>query len=148
GGIALLVVVAVRSVTLWQEVGAESAHTHDDHEHAHEHEHGHSHGHEHGHSHGHSHSHGEGHGHHHEHRFAPVRYVFRVLLVALFLLNIPNPEFIRRFQKYLTQFELGNVSGQDQSANLADAPGKLILGMRIDKTQPDGPLQVVRVGKD
>src|SRR5262249_46254876 len=79
GGIALLGGVAVRSVTLWQEVGAESAHTHDDHEHAHEHEHGHSHGHEHGHSHGHSHSHGEGHGHDHEHGFAPVRYVFLVL---------------------------------------------------------------------
>jgi PDZ domain len=150
GGIALLVVVAVRAVTLWQEVGAESAHAHDEHDHAHEHEHGHSHGHEHGHSHGHSHSRGEehGHGHDHEHGFAPVRYVFLVLPVALFLLSIPNPEFIRRFQKYLTQFELSNASEQDQSANLADAPGKLILGMRIDKPQPDGPLQVVRVGKD
>lgn len=40
GGIALLVMVAVRAVTVWLTVGRESAHAHDPHHHDHDHEHG------------------------------------------------------------------------------------------------------------
>jgi len=90
GGIAVLVMVAVRAVAVWQEAGQFHGHTHDhdhhhhDHGHHHEHDpaqqhghpvhlHAHDHPHEHGpecdHDHGHAHAddHGHAHGHHHDH---------------------------------------------------------------------------------
>src|SRR6476646_7296851 len=54
GGLALVALVAIRAVTLWQEAGrtADHAHTHDHarehvHDHAHEHDHNHAHTHDH-----------------------------------------------------------------------------------------------------
>jgi hypothetical protein len=72
GGVALLLLVVIRAVAIWQLAGARRAavENHDrsfGHEHAHGHEHSHSHGHEHSHSHGHEHSHSHGHEHSHSH---------------------------------------------------------------------------------
>jgi WD40 repeat protein len=69
GGIALLVMVVVRAIAVWQSAG-QTAHAHD---HGHDHEHDHSCGHEHhhdcGHEHEHAHQHGPAcdHDHGHEH---------------------------------------------------------------------------------
>jgi hypothetical protein len=64
-GVGLLVLVAVRSVSLWREVGARSAaagHTHHHHDHEHHHHHDHDHGHDHDHAHcGHDHDHAHEH---------------------------------------------------------------------------------------
>jgi hypothetical protein len=82
GGIALLVAVVMRAVTLWIAVGKEKAHNHDhehshDHEHGHDHEHCHGHDHEHceGHEHAHAHEHHHDHGHTHEHGTEPHKHV-------------------------------------------------------------------------
>jgi hypothetical protein len=108
GGVLLLILVAIRAVTLWISVGnPEAACGHDhggdccDHEHDHDHEHAvttashglplvtesaEDHGRDHSHGHGHSHAHGDGHshgGHDHDHGWAPIRYV--VLLVPILL---------------------------------------------------------------
>ena len=146
GGIALLVVVAARAISLWQEVGSQKGHEHHDHDHDHGHSHSHEPEHEHGHSHGHSHSHAQAHD--HEHGFAPVRYIVLVLPVMLFLLGVPNPAFVQAFQKYLMQIDLGKLEPSDHSAGLADMPGRSVVGMRINKEEKDDTLQVVRVSKD
>src|SRR5262245_2997881 len=64
GGVALLIVVAVRAVALWQAVGSKAAreHHHDHHHHDHAHDH-----HHHDHAHGHDHHHDHAHEHHHHH---------------------------------------------------------------------------------
>jgi hypothetical protein len=91
GGIALLVLVLVRAVTLWFTVGkpaAAHAHDHDccDHDHQHEpHNHEHEdceHDHDDAHGHTHDHSHG-GDGHSHDHGWWPIRYL--ALLIPLIL---------------------------------------------------------------
>jgi hypothetical protein len=100
GGIALLVLVAVRAVALWVTVGQPAPacdHHHDDdccdHDHVHEHAvttaaegmplvTG-SAAHEHHHHHHHDHAHGDGHSHSHDHSWAPIRYI--VLLVPVLL---------------------------------------------------------------
>src|SRR5262249_4696744 len=73
--IALLVLVAIRAVAVWNSVeepestpvdGPSHSHHHDDHGECCSHHHE-DHGHEHGHGDGHGHSHGHGHGHDHEH---------------------------------------------------------------------------------
>jgi hypothetical protein len=65
GGIALVVLAAVRAVTLL--ISAESAHHHH-HEHGHDCGHDHAHGHDCGHEHEHKHEHTHDCGHHHEHQ--------------------------------------------------------------------------------
>src|SRR5439155_6670527 len=57
GGIVLLVLVAIRAITLWQEAGRGPKHVHEHHHHDHDHahDHGHDHAHDHHHDHGHSH---------------------------------------------------------------------------------------------
>jgi hypothetical protein len=56
GGIGVLVLVAIRAVTVWREAGQMHAHAHHDHDH----DYGHNHGHNHEHHHHHHHEHGEG----------------------------------------------------------------------------------------
>jgi hypothetical protein len=96
GGIALLVLSAIRAVALWQEAGRATAHHHDhehdhDHDHAHVHEHAHDHGHEHpGHDHAHHH---HAHGHDHDHGWTPARYAVLMLPIVLYFLNLPNSSF-------------------------------------------------------
>ncbi|MFO0876734.1 MAG: permease [Gemmataceae bacterium] len=77
----------------------------DPHHHGHGHSHSHHAPHDHGstpeakhdHSHGHAHSHGHGHSHGdgHEHAWAPWRYVFLLLPIALYFLVLSNPAFDR-----------------------------------------------------
>ncbi len=109
GGIALIALVVVRAVTLWQEAGQSAGHTHDhnhdhqhDHAHTHDHEHDHEHGHEHccGHDHGHehhhhdhAHEHAHAHDHGHEHGWTPARYAVLMLPIVLYFLNLPNSSF-------------------------------------------------------
>jgi hypothetical protein len=150
GGIALLVVVAIRAAALWQAVAVQKAHEHHHHHHDHDHDHAHAHEHhDHGHDHAHPHPHhGHDHGHEHEHGWAPVRYIVLMLPVALFLLGMPNPAFIQQFQKYLMQWELGKLEGGQRNLALQDLPGKTTLGMRIDRDAEKDELKVLRTGKD
>ena len=103
GGIALLVLVLIRAISVWQTVDEavtvpEHTHDHDhehcDHGHDHcHHDHGHAHEHHHAHSHEHSHDHDHGHDHDHDHGWAPWRYVVLLLPVVLYFLNLPNEIF-------------------------------------------------------
>jgi hypothetical protein len=111
GGTALLVMVAIRAVAIWQLAGArraaeqEHADYAEGHEHGHSHSHGHAHshddcGHEHSHGadcehdHGHAHAHdhagtgGDDHG--HDHNWAPWRYLVLAIPVFLFFLGLPR----------------------------------------------------------
>jgi hypothetical protein len=116
GGIALVMIVAVRALAVWFASAApahDHDHAHGDHKHDHEHEdcsHDHGHGHcdhDHGHEHQHAHAHDDhGHEHHdhsehnhshspvddhgHSHGFAPWRYAVLLLPVVLYFLNIPG----------------------------------------------------------
>ena len=108
GGVALLLMVVVRAVAVWQLAGARKAA--DAEAHAREHNHSHSHGHEHAHddcghdhSHGddcghdHAHSHAAGHAHAegaedhgHDHGWAPWRYMVIAIPVFLYFLGLPR----------------------------------------------------------
>ena len=105
-GIALVLVSAIRGVTLWRQASRPAhVHTHDhghDHGHAHDHDHGdceHEHGvcaHEHAHAIApHQHDHAQHHHHDHDeadhdHGWAPWRYVLLLVPIVLFLLGLPN----------------------------------------------------------
>src|SRR5439155_2918665 len=96
----------------------------------------------HGHGHEHGHSHGD------EHAVVPVRYVVLVLPVALFLLGLPSPAFVQAFHDHLMQIELGKLGPADHAAGLVDLPGWSVVGMRIDKGENEGELNVIRVSMD
>jgi hypothetical protein len=134
GGISLLAIVTVRAVALWPA----AAPAHDP-------------AHEHGpacdRSHEHSHGPDDGHHHGHEHGWVPVRYVGLLLPVTLFSLGQPNQEFMRRYVKYLSMHELGGRQGLDPGL-LADAPGRIVQGIRIARDDEHDRLQVASVGKD
>jgi hypothetical protein len=117
GGIAVLMLVAVRAVAVWQEAGAQGhAHEHDHHGHHHHHEHdpaekhGHpvhhhhdhhehgpdcDHGHEHhDHDHAHHHDHAaDDHGHSHDLSWVFARMLVLFFPVALYLIGVPNSGF-------------------------------------------------------
>jgi uncharacterized repeat protein (TIGR03943 family) len=109
GGIALLVLVAIRAITLWKDAGKSHSnghrhehehihshdHGHDHHDHSHEHGHAHHHHHDHVHDHGHDHSHDHGHSHDHDHShgWTPARYAVLMLPIVLYFLNMPNSSF-------------------------------------------------------
>lgn len=108
GGIALLVLVAIRAIAVWNASGRRVAHDHNHdqhHEHGpdcgHDHGHGHHH-HEHGpdcnhdhhhHNQDHAHDHGHDHGHDHSHGWGPWRYAVLLFPIMLFFLNLPNEGF-------------------------------------------------------
>jgi hypothetical protein len=109
GGIAVLVVVVVRAVSVWREAGEVNAHAHS-HDHAHHHhdhgqdcdhkhdhhEPGHVHGpdcnHDHDHKHGHDHSHDD-HGHSHDLSWVMARMLVLFFPIALWGLGVPNKGF-------------------------------------------------------
>lgn len=116
GGIALLVIVFIRAVSIWKVAGMvqpPEPHTGHDHAHGHDHSHAHSHAHDHSHSHAHSHAHhaeGEkcdhpshegGHDHgeaeegheDHDHGSSPWQYIVLMIPIALYFLNLPNSGF-------------------------------------------------------
>jgi hypothetical protein len=96
GGIALLVLVAVRATVVWIQAGRKPV---EDHYHDHEHDHGHGsacdHDHDHAHGHGHGHSHGGDADHGHEHGWAPWRFVILLIPVVLYFLDLPNKSMAR-----------------------------------------------------
>lgn len=109
-GITLLIMVAIRAVSVWQSVGRgnvehihENDHSHahgqecDHHDHSHgeacDHGHAHEHHHDHDHAHAHGHSHDHAHGHDHDHSWNPWRYAVLLLPVVLYFLNLPNQGF-------------------------------------------------------
>jgi hypothetical protein len=151
GGIALLILAAVRALAVWLPAGRKQAAAHDhEHEHAHDrdhghcdHDHAHGHHHDHGHcdhdhDHDHEHAHtagvahsheGEGagaghdHDHGHEHGWAPWRYAVLMLPVVLFFLGLPNEGF--------RSLEAADVQGLDQKADqVADKGFDPELGFR------------------
>jgi hypothetical protein len=129
GGIAILVIVAIRGITVWREAGAIREHEHG-HEHHHEHDHGHAHSHDHGHEHHHhdhdhhDHDHGHSHDqdhHHHDHSHDDhghshdLAWVFTRMLilffpVALFLIGVPNSGF--------SQDKINKLLGSEQSVDV------------------------------
>jgi hypothetical protein len=119
GGVALVLMVAIRAVTLWREAGTVKQNGHD-HDHSHEHDHGHDHSHDHAHDHGddcgHTHDHGDDcghthdHGHDcgHDHGWTPARYAVLMLPIALYFLNLPNGTFsAETVRKSLASNEVG-----------------------------------------
>lgn len=108
GGIALLVLVAIRAITLWRQAKAAN-HDHD-HDHSHEHHHHHDHHHDHAHSHAHDHAHTHDHG--HEHGWTPARYAVLMLPIVLYFLNLPNSSFsAERFGRDLSSGEVEGAGG-------------------------------------
>jgi hypothetical protein len=118
GGIALLVLVAIRAIAVWtasgtrvvaRDHGHDHSHEHGPgcgHDHGHHHHEHHHHDHAHGHEHaisstptsqagltvGHTHSHGD-HDHGHSHGWGPWRYAVLLFPIMLFFLNLPNEGF-------------------------------------------------------
>lgn len=103
GGIALLLLVAIRAVVIWQAVEVpQHHHDHDhahDHAHCHDHDHAECHEHEHSHAEEHHHEHarsdapGHSHGHDHDHAWNPWRYAVLLLPIVLYFMNLPNQGF-------------------------------------------------------
>lgn len=128
GGVALLVLVLVRAVTLWREAG--QARACDEHEH-HHHDHGHGHDHDHAdcghdHSHDHAHSHDHGHDHDHDHGWTPLRYAVLMIPIALFLLNFPNSSFSA--EKFGRDLQTGVIEGPTSA--IADKGQAYNLGFK------------------
>ena len=147
GGIALVILTAVRALAVWvpatrkQVAPHDHEHTHDhdhgpcDHDHAHDHPHDHEHCH-HDHEHEHAHAavaeaprnHGEegashDHDHGHDHGWAPWRYAVLMLPVVLFFLGLPNEGF--------RSLEAADVKGLDQKKEqVAEKPFNPELGFR------------------
>jgi hypothetical protein len=148
GGIALVILTAVRALAVWVPTTRKQAAPHD-HEHAHDHDHGHcdhDHTHDHPHDHGHCHhdhdhehahaavaggtphSHdeegaGHNHDHGHDHGWAPWRYAVLMLPVVLFFLGLPNEGF--------RSLEAADVKGLDQKKeDVADKGFDPELGFR------------------
>jgi uncharacterized membrane protein YcgQ (UPF0703/DUF1980 family) len=123
GGIALLVLVAIRALVVWIQAGRIPADAHD-HHHAHDHEHDHHHEHSAGHdaacAHDHDHDHSHGHSHNgpvvivvdhgHEHGWAPWRYVILLLPVVLFCLGLPNLDMKQAGANELDKNLTNNIS--------------------------------------
>lgn len=147
GGIALLVLVAIRAVVVWTASGKRAVHNHDhdhccghDHSHDHGHDHGHAHGHEHhhhhhehgpdcGHEHHHhhehehavaatGHQHGDDHGHDHSHGWGPWRYALLLFPIMLFFLNLPNEGFAYVPVTALNTADLGSVKNVEDKGSL------------------------------
>lgn len=116
GGIAVLVLVVVRAISVWREAGEAQAKAH-----SHDHVHGpdcdHDHKHDH-HDHDHDHS-AEDHGHSHDMAWVLARMMVLFFPVALFLIGVPNAGF--------SQDRIKKLLGQDDSigsAQLSDVANK------------------------
>jgi uncharacterized repeat protein (TIGR03943 family) len=113
GGLVLLVVVLVRAVLLWQEVGparsvgcTEHGHEHPPSPalpggHVHAPEHDHDPERDHDHEHEHPPSPAPPAGHEHAHGWQPIRYVVLLVPIALFFLGLPNQDFASYYMKLL-----------------------------------------------
>jgi uncharacterized repeat protein (TIGR03943 family) len=131
GGLALVVMVAVRAITLWHEAGAVASQRqaaqdhHHHHDHAHSHDHGHDHDH-HDHDHAdHAHSHDHDHDHGHDHGWTPWRYAVLMLPIVLFFLNLPNSSFSAMAYEHMMPGE--KIEG---GAAAVDKKEGLVLGFK------------------
>jgi hypothetical protein len=164
GGVALLMVAAVRAVTLWASFSRPAtvhSHVHHHHEHEHEHDHDHGHhehgeacGHDHDHTHEHAHDHGHdhvhshaGHDHGHSHGWNPIRYVFLLLPIVLFMVRMPSQAFNDRFMDFLARLEAGKIGQADYDLRQVGAMVDT-LGLQVNKNTASEPLVVVRAVKD
>jgi hypothetical protein len=146
GGIAVLVVVVLRAVSVWREAGAANAQAHS-HDHHHHHEHKHEHGpdcnhehkherahHEHGpdcnHDHDHNHQHHDhahdDHGHSHELSWTIARMLVLFFPIALFLLGMPNEAMQRALADLKAQqtgkdSEVGQLTQEEMAERAKDA---------------------------
>jgi hypothetical protein len=131
GGIALLVLTAVRGVALWKAAGA---HAHHGHGHGHAHEHEHEHGPECDHDHAHGHDSPGVHHHHHapgdDHSHGNI--FWRVVVLAfpllIFCLGLPNKGFSNDW--------LARQVGQDKELEISDdvkAKGGDVLVFNFDE---------------
>lgn len=110
GGVAVLVVVVIRAISVWREAGEMNAHAHDHHHH---HDAAHVHvpdcNHEPKHVHGpncdHDHSHDD-HGHSHDLSWVLARMVILSFPIALFGLGIPNKGFSNEYLNRLLQADV------------------------------------------
>ncbi len=145
GGIALLVLAVIRSVALWAAVGR-VAH---DHEHEHNHDHAHAHDHDHAgacdHDHDHEHppghaGHAHDHDHDHDHGWNPLRYVFLMLPVVFFFLNLPNEGFSGAI-KWVDFDAFDQGSSKDKGGDVIDLDFKEFQDITYDaerRTYYDG----------
>jgi hypothetical protein len=128
GGIAILLLVAVRAVAVWLLAGARSMRANVDsaHEHAHALAHGHDDcGHDHGaaghdHSHDHAHAHAHAHAeeeHGHDHGWAPWRYMVLAIPVFLYFLGLPRDGF------------MGDPADRVSSGQLQQNPNRQVLSL-------------------
>lgn len=119
GGIALLVLVLVRGVSLWQEAGRVQLAAHADHEH-------HDHHHENGEHCDHQHA-DCGHDHGHDHAWTPAKYAVLLLPIVLYMVNLPNAGFsASRFRDDLKNQQLDD----DGKPVQAKGGSTLTLGFR------------------
>lgn len=156
GALALLVVVVLRAVTLWIQVGrrkdqsAEHTHSHNGHGHAaaeqhihtedcahehghHEHHHGHDHhdGHNHAHHH-HAHAHDHAHDDGHDHGFAPWRYA--VMLMPLMLAGLLLYYHYQGLELAYSAERIGKMLGKaDEIEAGADVAAKSEIPLRFDE---------------
>jgi hypothetical protein len=166
GGIALLVLVLLRAISVWRQSGQvraaryAAALEHGDHEHNEEcqhdhghdegekcdHDHGHAHSHSHGHDHAHAHSEANGHDHahggggdEHDHGWAPWQYAVLIIPALLFFLGLPNDGYnMTRLGRDLKESEL------EGSANTRVALAAIVGGTVIPALKKSGPPQHLR----
>jgi hypothetical protein len=117
GGITLIAVVLFRGIALWNQAGKVRVQCDHDHEHEHDHEHG-------------EHSDvvieqvGDC-GHEHSHAWMPVKYVFLMLPITLYLLELPNAAFSADWAN--KQADQSALEGPGH--NVGDK-GTMVLGFR------------------
>jgi uncharacterized repeat protein (TIGR03943 family) len=109
GGIALVVLAVVRAAALWMAVDRSIPVDNHNHNHAHDHDHHHGHDHDHAHEHAHDHTHesaaGHSHDHGHDHSWNPLRYVFLIIPIVLYIFDLPNAGF----SNVTSQIDVQNV---------------------------------------
>jgi hypothetical protein len=160
GGLAILGLVVMRSLTFWASLRKSRPHSHshdhtglDNHGHEHCHEHSHDNCHEHDHEHEHEHVEGEadtqGWHHHahgpdcgHDHGWNPWRYIVLLLPIVLYFLHLPNAGFSAAHsggrQVYAGDLDQGATNG-----NYVEN-----TGLQVTKDTAQDVLRVVSVVRD
>ena len=125
GGIALLVVVLLRGIALWKQAGLVQVKCDDDHAHDHQHD-------EHC---EHDHKAPADCGHEHSHAWMPVKYVFLMVPLTLYLLELPNAAFSADWAN-----RQADQSALENPGHAVGDKGAMVLGFRelADAAQDDG----------
>jgi hypothetical protein len=156
GGVALLVMVVIRGIAVWQLAGArkaaEAAANSGGHEHGHSHGHAHAHddcGHEHSHGddcgHDHAHAAGDAHAHteaggdDHDHGWAPWRYMVIAVPVFLYFLGLPREGL---WTNIIEKNMGGNLRSNPDRMALSLAAGSPAMTKALRKPPRDEPLKL------